>query len=161
MLLTKANADAVERLEDLGLSLDQALLALVKTGWDAGRAADASTEHVFTVMALERSKVKACANGCGSLTGGHQSAVCCKNCSSAKGPHTPYCRQAQAARREKQRNAAGRPVAPVTAVGPDDDHAGPSVHPVIIDEGGAWYVWIGPGARLPSFVDAMTQTELK
>ena len=101
MAWTATEADALERLMELGVSRDQSLLALVHAAWDVGKAANACIDHVYTVSARRRPRVKLCHNGCGHFTGGNL-AACCTKCTGRRGPHTQYCKSAQALRRKQK-----------------------------------------------------------
>ena len=101
MALTAGEANALQRLMELGVSRDQSLLALVHAAWDVDKAANDCLDHVYTVSARQRPKVKLCSNGCGHFTGGKQMA-CCTKCTGRTGPHTQYCKSAQAVRRKQK-----------------------------------------------------------
>ena len=99
--MTATEADALKHLMELGVSRDQSLLALVHAAWDVGKAANDCLDHVYTVSARQRPKVKLCHNGCGHFTGGKQMA-CCIKCTGRTGPHTQHCKNAQAERRKQK-----------------------------------------------------------
>ena len=58
MAWTATHAAALESLTDLGLDLDQSLLALIHAAWDVQKAADACIDHVYTVTAKRCPAVK-------------------------------------------------------------------------------------------------------
>ena len=101
MALTDTEADALQHLMALGVSRDQSLLALVHAAWDKGKAANDCLDHVYTVSARQRPKVKLCHNGCGHFTGGNKMA-CCTKCTGRTGPHTQHCKTAQTERRKQK-----------------------------------------------------------
>ena len=74
MPLSPDQSDSVAKLMDLGVTLDQALLALVKESWDLSAAADACIDHVYTVTARKRPTVRKC-ELCDYWTGGYFESV--------------------------------------------------------------------------------------
>ena len=51
MSLSQDQSDSVSKLICLGVTLDQALLALINESWNLGKAADACFDTVYTVTA--------------------------------------------------------------------------------------------------------------
>ena len=107
MPLSPDQSDSVAKLMDLGVTLDQALLALVKESWDLSAAADACIDHVYTVTARKRPTVSKCEH-CHYWTGGTLK-VCCVACARepGKGKHTRCCEANQAMRLQKKGNPLG------------------------------------------------------